>query len=141
MVLGKKNIVRQMAVAVARIFLLQAIEKKHLVRALVLGLDAAAWLQVEQLMDMPGHGFRNIDPPRCPERLHEPRGVDRVAPDVEGHPAVADHAGNDRSGMDADAQLQGMFSDRFTSCAQLIELHPHFERRQANIDRVSPVRR
>lgn len=73
---------------------------------MVLCFDRTARLQVEQPIDMSGHGFRNVDPPGYSERFHEPCGVDRVASDIEAHPAVADDAGNDRSGMDADAQLQ-----------------------------------
>ena len=81
-----------MALAVARIFLLQAIEKEHYVGALVFGLDAASRLQVEQPLDMSGYGFGDVDPSRDPECFHEPGGIDRVAPDIESHPAVADNA-------------------------------------------------
>src|SRR5262245_44312696 len=104
-----------MATAIARIFLLQSIEKKHLVRTLVLGLDKAARLQFEQPPDMSGHGFRDVDSPRDPECFHEPRGVDRIAPDIEGHPTATDDTGNDWSSMDADAQLHGIFSNPFAS--------------------------
>jgi hypothetical protein len=85
------------------------------VRAFVLGFDRAARFQFEQPMDMSGHSFRDIDPPCYSERFHEPRGVDRIAPDIERHPAVTDDTGNDRASMDADAQLHGIFSNRFAS--------------------------
>jgi hypothetical protein len=41
-ILGKKLVIRQMAVAIARILGLQAIEEEHLMGAFVLGLDSAA---------------------------------------------------------------------------------------------------
>lgn len=103
MILGEKMVIGQMAISIARILSFQAMEEEHFVRAFVLGLDGAARLQFEQPLDMSGHSFGYVDPAGNAEGFHERRGVDRIAPDVEGHPAIADDAGNDRPGMDADA--------------------------------------
>jgi hypothetical protein len=46
-ILGEKMVIRQLAVPIARIFLLQAIEKEHFVRAFVLGFDRTARLEFE----------------------------------------------------------------------------------------------
>ena len=54
---------------------------------------------------------------------------------------MTDDTGNDRSSMDADAQLHSVSSNTFASCLEVIEAGPHLQRRQANVDRVSPVGR
>src|SRR5262245_36102567 len=99
-------LVGQTTVSVAAIFLLQAVEEKHLVRTFVLGLHRTARLQFEQSLDMTGHGLRHVDPSCHAERFHEPCGIDRIAPYIERHSAIADNAGDDGPGMDADAQLK-----------------------------------
>ena len=90
-VLGEKICVWQTTVLAARIFRLQAVEKEHFVRAFVLDHDGTARFQIEQPLDVSGDGFRDVDPSRDPKGFHEPRGVNRVAPDIKGQPAVTDH--------------------------------------------------
>ena len=139
MILGEKMVIGQMAISIARILSFQSVEKEHFVRAFVLGLDGAARLQFEQPLDMSGHGLGYVDPAGNAEGFHEPRGVDRIAPDVEGHPAATDDTGNDWTGMDADSQLRGIFSEPFTPGLEAIDVSSHLQRRQANVDRVLSI--
>src|SRR2546423_15605366 len=90
-------------------------------------------------MDASSHRFRDVDPPGYAARFHEPRGVDRVPPDIECKPAVADDPGKDRSGMYSDTQFQCGQPDLPALSLDAFDSRLHLQRRHANVDGMPPV--
>ena len=76
-------------------------------RTLALEVHGAGGAELEATLQPPGDLVRDLDGARRGGRLEPARGVDRVAPDVVGELARADHARDDRPDLDPDPDLPG----------------------------------
>src|SRR6185369_16821350 len=84
--------------------------------ALALYRDLAARRQDVHFLQQLPRFIGDVHHPRFAVRFHPTRGVHGVSPDVVNELALADHAGDDWTGMDADAN-----AERFAELAAELE--------------------
>src|SRR3954464_6126355 len=82
--------------------------------ALSLDLDRAPGLALELAGDELVRGARDLDSTGRPMRLHAASGVHGVTPEVVQEPLRPDDAGDDRAGVDPDAELHAQVAHLVT---------------------------